>query len=433
MNAVRIGRGLVAGIRPRPRIVHLGLGAFHKAHQAAVTWAAADRADWGIRAFAGRSGPDAELAAQDGVFTLITRSSGKVEAAPVGSIVGVHGADSDAFTAAVSDPATALVTITVTEQGWHLDAAGELDLDHPAVRADLDALRTHPGSRVRTLWGRLHAGLAARAAVGAGPLALVPCDNISANGTTLREGLTAFADAVIPGDHRAMDRIATCVSTSVDRITPHLPRDDVRSLARDLGFDDRCAVITERPFAWTLAGEFPAGRPAWETAGAEIVDDVSLHERRKLWLLNGAHLVLALVGRSLGHRTTSQAMADARVSAQVEAYWSEAASVLGPVATTDYLRGLRERLSDVGVDYPLAQIATDVAEKLRVRIVPVVRARHERGLTAPRCADLVARWIVGSADSVDAGIERLFGRQVPEGFVETLRAALAHTRGATSS
>ena len=373
--------------RPRPpaRIVHLGLGAFHRAHQAWYTDRASDREHWGIAAFTGRT-PEAavKLAAQDGLYTLIERAADRDAASIVESIVeAVDGANLARLVELLSSSTTALVTITVTEAGYRLDPDDDPD-------------------RPRTTLGRLLLGLEARRRADAGPIAIVPCDNVPDNGAFVADALQTLAagkDEALAG---WIDRNVSFVSTSVDRITPKTTPEDVRVAAQLSGWQDAVPVVTE-PFSdWLLCGDFPAGRPAWESAGARFVDEIEPFERRKLWLLNGAHSLLAYTGLLLGHDTVAEAIGDPRCLRRVQAYWDEAARHL-PAAGLDldaYRAALLDRFANPRIGYPLRQIATDGVAKLRVRIVPVVLAELAAGRAATASLPALAAWLSLTLDGV---------------------------------
>ncbi|GAB3806044.1 mannitol dehydrogenase family protein [Micromonospora zhanjiangensis] len=202
------------------RIVHLGLGGFFRAHQAWYTGAAPDAARWGIAAFTGRSRtlPD-RLSAQDGLYTLVVRGPDHDEATVQSAVsVARAGTDLDAWCAYLAGPQVAVVTLTVTEAAYRRHRDGGPDLDDPELRADLDALRH--GGRVTTVPGRLVAGLAARHAGGAGPLAVVCCDNLPDNGAATARVVRGLAAAARPELARWIDGSVSFVTTMVDRITP---------------------------------------------------------------------------------------------------------------------------------------------------------------------------------------------------------------------
>lgn len=371
------------------RIVHLGVGAFHRAHQAWYTARARDAASWGIAAFTGRSDDVVrELGPQDGLFTLVERASDADRMEVVDSIVEVRPAtDTERLIELLADPQVAVVTLTVTEAGYHLDTAGELDLGHPDVAADLRAL-VEGTRRLRTPVGRLTAGLDARRRAGSGPLAVVPCDNIPDNGGRLRRAVETLAHRA--GLAGAAD-LASFVSTSVDRITPRTTADDVRAVEALTGWRDDACVVTE-PFSdWTLSGDFPAGRPDW---AARFVDDVAPYERRKLLVLNGGHLSLAFSGMRRGHATVAEAVGDPVCRSLLLDFWDEAArAVDARIDTAEYREALLGRFENPRIEHRLAQIAVDTATKLRLRVVPVLESERRAGRGGAASAAVLKDWL----------------------------------------
>ena len=397
---------------PPVRIVHLGLGAFHRSHQAWYTARAADADHWGIAAFTGRRPDAAEvLAAQDCVYTLIERGPAEDRFELIGSIVEAAAGDDIArFAATFASPDVAIVTLTVTEAGYLVDAAGELDVDDPDVRSDIRLLQrvlvdgdesSTFAEAPRTVLGRLLLGLHARRLADVSAVAIVPCDNLPENGPLVCRALTRLAREV---DHALADWLpqgASFVSTSVDRITPRLDPDDRALVAAATGWSDETPVVAE-PFAdWVLAGDFPSGRPQWETAGARFVDDITPWEARKLWMLNGAHTLLASSGRLRGHTTVAEAFADPVCRDQVDELWDEAARNLPAVDTTDYRTALAERFANPRIVHRLGQIAEGSPTKMRLRIVPLARAERAAGRSATGCATAVAAWIRQEAPGAD--------------------------------
>jgi fructuronate reductase len=394
-----IGRDALPALAAPPiRIVHLGLGAFHRSHQAWYTAKAADASNWGIAAYTGRS-PEAAnlLQAQGCVYTLVTRAADHDRCEPIGSIVrATSGDDVEDFAKTLADPAVAILTLTITEAGHRLDPHGAPDLDDPEVRADIDRLRARftgkAAEHPRTALARILLGLEARQRNGAPPIAVVPCDNLPDNGGTLERALAQLAELAAPG--RALLAGVSFVSTSVDRITPRPEPADNDLVARATGRLDRAPVIAE-PFSdWVLCGEFPAGRPAWERAGARFVADIAPWERRKLWLLNGAHTLLAASGTLRGHATVAEAIADPVCRSQVEALWDEAVRHLPDLELAAYRAALLERFANPRIGHRLAQINEDSRIKLRLRIVPVALAERAAGRPARACAAAVAAWLL---------------------------------------
>ncbi|MFJ4017380.1 mannitol dehydrogenase family protein [Microbacterium sp. NPDC090014] len=398
--------GTTLGVRESPappvRIVHMGLGAFHRSHLAWYTAHAADAAEWGIAAYTGRSaGLADDLTAQDGLYTLVVRSPAGDEAERIGSIVRAHpGTDIPSFVNDLAAPATAIVSLTITEAAY-ADTALSRDraLLADAAGDDLD------GIRPLTAIGRLALGLEARRRAASGPLALVSCDNLPDNGGVLRDAVHAVAGG-LPGLADWIDLHVSFVSSSVDRITPRLSDEEAAELAERYG--DRAPVVAE-PFSdWVIAGEFPAGRPEWETAGARFTDDLEPWEARKLWLLNGAHTLLASVGRLRAHDTVADAIADLDCLHAVEAYWDEACRHLpAELELPEYRTALLERFRNPRIRHLLAQIALDADTKMRVRIAPVAERERAAGRTGAACAAVVAAWLAIDGGASDrAGVER---------------------------
>lgn len=356
----------------RPGIVHLGVGAFARAHLAWYT-AHADDEPWGITAFTGRSPDTADaLDAQGCRYTLVTRAASGDDAEVVDTIVAAHpGSDSSTWRHMVASPATTVVTLTVTEQGYRSGS------DVPA---------------------RLVEGLEARRAAGSGRIALVSLDNLTHNGDVLRNAVTSAVSD--PALQDWVDANVSFPSSMVDRITPATTDDDVAALAELPGAldGDHVPVVTE-PFAeWVLEDGFAGiDRPAWETAGVRIVDDVTPYEQRKLWLLNGSHSLLAYLGLQLGHDTVASAMGDPVCRAAVEQLWDEAALELPlPEAEVAAARdALVDRFANPRIRHTLRQIAAGGSEKLPVRVVDVLRHRLDRDPSAgigPGAATAIAAW-----------------------------------------
>ncbi|WP_421733923.1 mannitol dehydrogenase family protein [Cellulomonas sp.] len=382
---------------PAPvRIVHLGLGAFARAHLLWYTQAANEvggAEQWGVAAFTGRSAAAAEpLARQDGRYTLLVRSPEGDAPTTIDALVAVHdGADADAWREYFRRPEVGVVTLTVTEAGYRLTSDGALDRHDPAVALDVERLRA--GGDALTAPGRLVDGLRARREAGTGPIAIVSCDNLPDNGRVARQVTLDLASAVDEALARWIEQQVAFVSTMVDRITPATTEAD-RAIVRKLtGREDRSPVVTE-PFSdWVLAGEFPAGRPRWEVAGAQLVDDLEPYERRKLWLLNAGHSLLAYEGLARGLSTVAEAFADPDCRADLEQLWSEAADVLS-LPVDDATAALRARFANARIEHRLAQIAKDGSVKLPVRVMAVAQQRAAAGLAVGRAgAGVVAAWI----------------------------------------
>ena len=414
MSGGRLSRTAPA---PPVRIVHLGLGNFFRAHQAWYTAAAPDAADWGIAAFTGRSTALADaLSGQDGLYTLVVRAAHGDTCAVVGSVVAAHpGTDLDTWYDHLAQPEVCIVTLTVTEAGYLRGPDGGLDATRPDVGSDLAALRSGPRATVATVPARLVAGLAARRAADAGPLTVVPCDNLPDNGAVTARVVTDLATILDPALAGWIGANVSFVTTMVDRITPATTADDIRSVAELTGRADAAPVVTEPYSDWVLGGDFPGGRPAWDSAGARFVADVTPYERRKLWLLNGGHSLLAYAGIARGHETVEQAVTDPYCRRVLEQWWDEAAPHLPLPADqiSAYRSALIERWSNPRIQHRLAQIAADGSLKLPVRILPVLRAERAAGRMPAGAVGVVAAWIAhlrgAGAPVKDAAADTLLG------------------------
>ncbi|MER8969398.1 mannitol dehydrogenase family protein [Mesorhizobium sp. M0808] len=403
----RYARGGVA-----PGIVHLGVGAFHRAHQAAYVddCLAAGEADWGIVGVSLRS-PDARdaLAPQDGLYTLAIRSSIGEELRVVGSILSLLVAPEDpaAVLAALTDQRTRIVTLTITEKAYLRAAGGGLDNTHPDIVHDL----ANP-QMPRTAHGFLTEALSRRRAAGIQPFTVLCCDNLPANGATLHRLLVEFAalrdsrlaasgDARLAtsGDARLAAHIADGVafpSSMVDRIVPATTDVDRARIAVELGVEDAWPVMTEPFCQWVVEDDFPAGRPAWEKFGVTMVGDVGPFEDMKLRLLNGSHSAIAYLGLLSGYDTVDRAFANPAIRQFVDGLWAEAIPTLPQDAgldTAGYTAQLAERYSNTALAHRTAQIANDGSQKLPQRIVASALDRLGAGDPPAHLMLVVAAWI----------------------------------------
>ncbi|WP_435868706.1 mannitol dehydrogenase family protein [Arthrobacter burdickii] len=400
-----------AGAPAPVRMVHLGLGAFHRSHQAWYTAAADPDHEWGIAAFTGRSPDAAEvLAAQDGLYTLVERDDAGDRFEVVGSISAAHhGGDVGELARLIASPGTAVVTLTITEPAYHLGSDGLLDSASSVVAQDLEVLRSwqqartgaasgtplDPPGQLATAGARLVVGFDARRHAGGGPLAVVSCDNLSSNGTAAAETILGFARPISEELAVWITDNVSFVDSSIDRITPRTTEADVDLVAEATGFRDLAPVVTEPFHNWILSGAFPAGRPAWERAGAVFTERIEPFEQRKLWLLNGAHSLLAYAGQLRGHETVADAVADTRCAAWLEDFWDEASHHLTEpgLDVPGYRAALQERFSNSRIRHQLSQIAAEGSSKLRMRAVPVLLAERKAGRTGRASARIIAAWI----------------------------------------
>ena len=405
---------------PAPiRIVHLGLGNFFRAHQAWYTSNAPDAAEWGIAAFTGRR-PDAAraLAPQDGLYSLIVRhpEGDRIEVVP--SISAVHTAsDQIALLDYFRTGAVAIITLTVTEAGYMRASDGALDLGNELVASDAAALRADPTALVETVPAKLVAGLLARQAADAGPITILPCDNLPNNGAAVERVVRDLAAAVDPDLLPWIAENVDFATSMVDRITPAATDADRETVLAALGVEDASPVPTEPFSEWVIAGTFPAGRPRWEDAGVTIVAlaELESYERRKLLLLNGSHSLLAYGASILGHETVSDAIADERCRGWVDQWWDDARPSidLPDAAVSDYRAALVGRYENSRIRHLLAQIAADGSQKIPVRIVPVIKGERAGGEMPTGAVRALAAW-VGHLRGLGAPVKDVAGAQWQE-------------------
>ena len=378
-------------------MLHMGLGAFHRAHQAVYTDDILARDPrWGICGVSLKTPRAIEpLAAQDGLYTVLTKGSEGTVARVIGSIRQTlfAGADRAGLVARFADPRITIVTATVTEKGYcHDPATGALNREHPDIAHDL----AHPEAPESAV-GILTAGLAARRAANAGPLTFVCCDNLPHNGRMVEGLVSAFARE---RDSLLAEWIGANVAfpcAMVDRIVPATTDDDLAEVDRLLGVHDAAPVAAEAFGQWVIEDRFAGARPAWEVAGAQFVADVAPFEMMKLRLLNGSHSTLAYLGFLMGHDFVWQAAGDPLLATLVERQMAEEISpTLVQPAGTDlpaYCGQLMQRFRNSALPHRTKQIAMDGSQKLPQRLLGTVRDRIVAGAAYTHLALAVAGWI----------------------------------------
>lgn len=378
------------------RIIHLGVGNFSRAHQAWYTEHADDAREWGIAGFTGRGDRMVKaLGPQDGLYTLITSNPRHDEFEVISSISSIHsGSDIAALRKRFSDPRTAVVTSTVTEAGYMRDDNGDLDTGNPLVASDLQVLADcHTTDKLSTVPGKMVSGLLARRQAQAGGITVLPCDNLSGNGAAFRLVVEQAIEQVDPTLLDWTHRYVSWATSMVDRITPATTDAERDVVQAAMGWQDAVPVRTEPFSEWVVSGTFPAGRPAWETAGAVFTDDIEPYEQRKLWMLNGSHCLLAYAGMLFGYNTVSEAIADPILRTWVNQWWDFAGGHLS-IDSDAYRAKLLERFSNPRIHHQLAQIATDGSQKLPVRIATAARLALAQGESIVPPARALAAWVL---------------------------------------
>jgi mannitol 2-dehydrogenase len=385
----------------RTGIVHLGVGAFHRSHQAMYLDRLLEQGqgqDWaicGVGVLPSDRRMAEVMAAQDCLYTLVVKhADGTLEPRVVGSVVEYLLApdDPDAVVERMAAETTRIVSLTVTEGGYNTDpVTGRFDATDPGVVHDLQ-----PGAAPATAFGLVTEALVRRRDRGLAPFTVVSCDNIQHNGDVARRSFAAFAALRDPELGAWVEREVPFPNSMVDRITPATTDEDREEVARRFGVEDRWPVVCEPFTQWVLEDRFGLGRPPLEEAGVQVVDDVEPYEMMKLRLLNAGHQALAYLGRLAGYRLVHDAAQDPLFQRLLLGYMThEATPTLRPVPGIDldaYRRELVARFSNPHIRDTLARLAFDGSERLTKWLLPVVRDNLAAGGEVRRSAVVVAGW-----------------------------------------
>jgi mannitol 2-dehydrogenase len=382
-------------------IVHIGVGNFHRAHEAMYIDALMNSGaamDWGICGI-GLQPSNAKMrdvmAAQDGLYTLVLRhGDGTWDARVIGSIVEFLFAADDPGAAIekMAAPETRIVSLTITEGGYNLDAVtGEFDSSAAAVAADL-----RPGTVPRTVFGLVTEALARRRERGIPAFTILSCDNIQGNGHVSQRAFTAFARLRDPELADWMTRHVRFPNGMVDRITPQTTEADRAELSRRFGVDDQWPVLCEPFTQWVIEENFADGRPPLQDVGVEIVPDVEPYELMKLRLLNASHQALCYPGYLAGYRLVHDVTADPLFARFLLDYMrAEAIPTLRPVPGIDlqrYSSQLIERFSNPEVGDTVARLCANASDRIPKFLLPVIRHQLAAGQSVTRSAAVVASW-----------------------------------------
>jgi mannitol 2-dehydrogenase len=382
-------------------VVHIGVGAFHRAHQAMYHDQLMNQGkalDWGICGV-GVMPPDRRmkevLDAQDGLYTLVIKHpDGTYEPRVIGSIVEYLFApdDPEALIEKMADASTRIVSLTVTEGGYNIHAVtGEFDATNPDVAADLV-----PGAVPRTSFGFITEALRRRRERGITPFTVMSCDNLQGNGHLSHKVFTAFARLRDQELGEWVSRDVSFPNSMVDRITPVTTDDDRNEVKRRFGIGDNWPVVCEPFTQWVIEDRFAAGRPPYEDVGVQIVGDVVPYELMKLRLLNASHQALAYFGHLCGYRLVHDAAQDPVFRKFLLGYMNEEATpTLSPVPGVDldaYKNTLIERFSNPEVRDTIARLAAESSDRIPKWVLPVIREQLAKGGEIKRSAAIVASW-----------------------------------------
>lgn len=386
-------------------MVHLGPGAFFRAFNAIYTHQVLQTlgGDWGITAVSLRSTTARDqMGPQGGVYTSVELGPEGVTSTVIDSISDVLVAPENpsAVVAVMADPATKIVSLTITEKGYcHNPADGTLNVDHPDIVHDLAHLDVP-----RSALGFLVAGLAKRFEAGDPPFTVLSCDNLPSNGKLTRGVVLEFAQKYDPSLAKYIAASVSFPSTMVDRITPATTQEDVAQLAARCGYNDPACVVHEPFRQWVIEDEFVAGRPAWDAVGAQFVKNVDAHELMKLRCLNGTHSTLAYLGYLAGYETISKAVADPRFAKMCKKIWQEEIIPTVPQPEGEdlsaYCAALLARYQNSSIKHRTWQIAMDGSQKLPQRLLGTVQDNLARGHVPKGLCLAVAAWMlyVGAVD-----------------------------------
>lgn len=394
-----------------PGIVHFGVGGFHRAHQAMYLDRLMEEGrdhDWaivGVGTMPGDSRMRDAMQAQDCLFTLVVKHpDGRLEPRVLGGMVDYLFApdDPEAVLTAMTDPQVRIVSLTITEGGYHVNqATGQFDPDDAILQADLDS----PGAP-RSAFGFVTEALRRRRAAGSEPFTVMSCDNLPGNGDVAREMIGAFATLQderhtdTGTDHQPLapwlaEHVAF-PNSMVDRITPVTTPEDIAALAEQFGVRDAWPVVCEPFVQWVLEDHFPTGRPAFEEAGAQVVDDVVPYELMKLRLLNVSHQALCYLGYLSGYRYAHEVCQDPLFVRFLLGYMEhEGSPTLPEVPGVDldaYRHELIERFANPQVRDTLARLCAESSDRIPKWLVPVIRHNLEHGGRITSSALVVASW-----------------------------------------
>jgi mannitol 2-dehydrogenase len=415
--------------RVRAGIVHVGVGGFHRAHEAMYV----DRLlttgsnEWGICGV-GTQPFDRRmrdvLADQDGLYTLVLKHpDGRVEPRVLGSVVDYLYApdDPNAVVERMAAPTTHIVSLTITEGGYLVDPVTRaFSPTEPAVLLDLQ-----PGAEPRTVFGLVTEALVRRRQRGLPPFTVLSCDNVQGNGAVARQAFSGFAAMRDPDLGGWVREHVSFPSSMVDRITPVTSDEDRALLARDFGVDDAWPVVAEPYEQWVLEDDFSDGRPDWEAAGVQLVEDVHPYELMKLRLLNASHQALGYLGYLAGYRYTDEVCRDPDFSRFLLRYMTdEATPTLAPVRGVNldrYRVTLLERFANPYVRDTLARLCAETSDRIPTFLLPVVREQLARGGDVTCAALVVAAW-ARYAEGTDEQGEPI---EVVDRLLETVRVAAA--------
>jgi len=410
--AVRLSRATLGQLGPSigvpsyrrdklsPGIVHIGVGNFHRAHQAAYLDELFERGrdhDWaiigtGVRESDAEMGRD--LAAQDLLTTVVTQEAERSQARVTGAMIDfVTPGDSAAIIERLVDPRTRIVSLTVTEGGYYIDPATQaFDPGHPDIVADAADRLASP----KTAFGLIAAGLLRRRAAGLHPFTVMSCDNLPGNGHVTADAVAGLVGLIAPADARWIRESVAFPSGMVDRITPATSDRERQTLREDFGIADSRPVFCEDFRQWVLEDHFPAGRPRLEEVGVQFVADVAPFELMKIRILNGGHAAIAYPAGLLDIHFVHEAMQDDQIARFLSALLEdEVIPVVPPVPDTDladYKRTIERRFANPKIGDTIRRLCLDGSNRQPKFILPTLRDALQAGRPIDGLALVSALW-----------------------------------------
>lgn len=414
----------------KPGIVHLGLGAFHRVHQAVYTdqVLAELGGDWGI--IGADTMSDAvknQIVPQDGLYSVMVKDNDEYKVQVIGSVldVKVGPENPQALIDLMADESIKIVSLTVTEKGYcHDPASGQLNVDHPFIQADIKT-----PDQPKSVPGYLVAAMKKRRDNGVPVCTLLSCDNLPNNGHVLKNVVLTYASLVDKELAEWIESNITFPCTMVDRIAPAVVPEDLESLEGIIGMRDEGGVVCEPFRQWVIEDNFCSDRPAWEKVGALLVDDVEIFEHMKLRLLNGSHSVLAYCGYLSGFPTISSVMQEPAFVKLCEVYMDREAGQTVDVPDgfdiDAYKKQLRDRYINRGLQHKTWQIAMDGSQKIPQRWLGTLRDQ----LKAEGNIDILCLGVAAWIRYVSAVDEKGEAIDVRDPLAEKLKAICDTNKG----
>ena len=392
----------------RARTVHIGVGGFHRAHQAVYLDELLERgalSDWGERGIGVLPHDSAmrdALRGQDYLYSVFERSADAQAVRIIGSIVDFSLAPEDSATAIerLANEETRLVSLTITEGGYFIhEGTGEFSHDAPAIQHDI-----HQPSTPETSLGYLTAALKRRRDRNIAPFTVMSCDNLQGNGHVIRKVVLALAEQQNPTLHRWIADNVAFPNSMVDRITPATTKSDREQLQQQYGINDAWPVVTEPFLQWVIEDTFCNERPPWEEVGAEIVTDVLPYELMKIRLLNASHMAMAYLGALAGHIFAHEVMQDSIFDAFIKAFMDEVTPVVPLIPHTsipDYKRTLIGRFANPTLNDRVARLCSEGSAKMPKWVLPSVVELAQKRRSTKLLSLVIAAWIKYLQSSAD--------------------------------